>query len=148
MKQIGIKEVSSDSCTSFPFRLRLLPKGGPCQSPRLACQGNVNISGPGQHESFRFYRHLGSPRSFDLGRTSINLPGMCWRRCVLGRLRTDNRHSRDALRPLRALPVTEVPALVADDSSAVEVKHPRGWAAQHPPRRLLDGNAPNLPADA
>ena len=34
-----------------------------------------------------------------------------------------------------------------DDHPAVEVQHHCGCLAQHPPRRLLDGEAPALPAD-
>jgi hypothetical protein len=54
------------------------------------CQGNVNISVPGQHESFRFYRHLGSPGHLGLARSSINLPRVGRRRGVLGRLGTSS----------------------------------------------------------
>jgi len=65
----------------------------------------------------------------------------------LGRLRPDRRDGRGALGPLRNLPEAEVLALVADDHPAVEVEHHRGRLAHHPPRRLLDSEAPALPTD-
>ena len=107
----------------------------------------MNLSGPGQRESFRFYHQLGSLGGLGLGGALINLPGVCRRRDVPGRLRSEDGGGGDALRPLHDLPIAQVSALVADDHPAVEVQHHRGRSAQHPPGRFFDGEAPSLPTD-
>lgn len=77
----------------------------------------------------------------------IDLPRMGRRRVVLGRLRPDRRHRRDALGPLPDLPIVGIPALMADDLPALGVQHHRGWSAKHPAHRFLDDEAPAPPAD-
>lgn len=65
---------------------------------------------------------------------------------VLGRLRPAHRYDRHPLRPLRDLPVAEIPALVADDQTSFEGQPHRGRPTQHPTCQRFDGEAPTPPA--
>jgi len=59
-------------------------------------------------------------------------------------------HVRDGLYAFlsfRDLPISKVPAPVADDNPAVEVQHHNGRPPQHPLGRLLNGETFPLPAD-
>lgn len=149
------KSTNLSLCSTGPSEPNPLSGGGSRIDPAnrnsqpilSGCQGNVNLSGRGQRESFRFCHPLGSLGEIFYEPVSVSLPRVCRRRDVLGRLRPDDRRGQDTLRALSDLPVAQVPAFIADDHPAVEVQHHRGRTAQHPSRRLLDGKASSLPAD-